>query len=222
MTLSTNIDVLSSCIAAKLYHAAALAKSLSLTAKNAQAITLRGGDNCLGFKALTVFINEFAETIISQAIKINDQAVIISRLAIRQAHTKSTYKQFNRAWAFAGDNSHREDLEPILLTLNERAQHAERQILLLLQQLEFELDECQMQMRASLIIATTSKTEASRAGEYENSLFAIASNIETTSTDIRSHLHAASTFLRELKKKIHESSHIIRGRASSVDHVREG
>ncbi len=199
MNQSINIDVASNCIAAELYHAATLAKSLSLTAKNAQAITLRAGDNSLGFKAITVFINEFAETIIHQASKINDQAVSISRLSISHAHTMSTSKQFNRAWDFAGKESHREDLKEILLSLHERANQAQEKMRLMLQHLEFDLEESQMQMRAAGIIATTSKTEASRAGEYQESLFTIANNIETTSSKIRTHLKAASKFLSELK-----------------------
>lgn len=199
MAQSMNIDVASACIAAELHHAATLAKGLSLTAKNAQAISIRAGESSLGFKAITVFINEFAETIIEQATKINEQAVSVSRLSIDQVHAKTTAKLFKQAWLIAGDKSHREDLTQITTTLNKRATDTMAEMKSLLKQLESELEQSERQMRAAGIIATTSKTEASRAAEYQESLYGIANNIETTSSEIRSHLKSASAYLSELE-----------------------
>lgn len=201
MSESMNIDVASACIAAEIHHAATLAKGLSLTAKNAQAISIRAGESSLGFKAITVFINEFAETIITQANKINEQAVTVSRLCIEQVHAKMTAELFIRAGTIAGEDSYRDDLTPIATALDERAKKKMAEMESLLKQLGVALAESERQMRAAGIIATTSKTEASRAAEYQDSLYGIANTIESTSADIRSHLKAASVYLSELEVK---------------------
>ncbi len=199
MARAPKIDVIAACIAAELFHAAKLAKGVSLTAKNARAISLRAGERSVGFKAITVFINEFADNTIEQANKINDLAVSITRLSINRSHVQAVSSRFERAWSLAGEGSHRDCLLPISGQLRERSEDTKDSMCALLRQLKFELDESVMQIRAAGIIATTSKTEAAGAGEYKESLNVIANTIEESASEIRTHLRVASSHLRELE-----------------------
>ena len=189
------IDIIAACIAAELYHAANVARVVSLTAKNASAISSRAREKTVGFKAITTFINEFAENTIDQANKINQLAVTISRQSIAKTNLQQASRRFKKGWAIAGEDSFREGVLPVISRFNHRVEEIDLSMRGLLRQLTFELEESEMQIRAAGIIATTSKTEASRAGDFEVSLTNIANNIEETSVTIRNHLRQARKLL---------------------------
>jgi hypothetical protein len=178
-------------IAAELYHAANIAKEVTLIAKNARVISMRAGERAIGFKPITVFINEFADNTIEQANKINQLAILISKISIKKSHAENALQRFHNAWLLAGEDSHRADITPIRDRITNEVYETDGQIKKLFQLLIFELEQTEMQIRASVILSTSSKTEASRAGEFQQSLDVIAKSIEDTAASIRNHLRIA-------------------------------
>ena len=187
--------VVTATIAAELAHAAEVANEMSLIAKNARAISMRAGEKAVGFKPITVFITEFSDNTIEQANKINQLAISISQLSIIKSHSERALQNFRSAWDIAGEESNRSAIKPIIHRLSEQVKKGEGEIQGLFQLLQMKLEESEMQIRAAFLLATTAKTEASRAEEYQDSLNAIAEKIEGNATIIREHLQKSKNEL---------------------------
>lgn len=191
-------------ISAHLGQATEVAKSISLTAKNARAITVRAGRLAAGFKAITDFIEEFAKFTMDSAETINGIAVTISKLATQQVRTKQAMDIFTTTSKQSLPPKFTHSIEPALIrsrTLinNLNAQLAE-QILLL----DIQLDETQKQTRSATVISTTARVEASQAGKYQRQLDSIADAIDTASEKIRQALTQARLLLRSLQEATDE------------------
>jgi len=191
MDYEQKLYVTTAIIAAELSHAANIASEMSLIAKNARVIATRAGESAVGFKPITDFITDFAATTIKQANDINQLAISISALSITKSHAETAKDSFSRAWAVAGEDSYRDKIEPIIGKISTEIQAAEEEMFSIFRKLNLQLEESEMQIRAAALIATSAKTEASRAGDYQANLNVIAEKIEETSAGVRTHLRNA-------------------------------
>jgi len=203
--------VIAASVAAELHHAMQVARGVSLTAKNARAIAVRAGEQSIGFKAITNFIDDLARSMISQADRINRIAIGISRAAVMQLRARDALARFARVTqgvvANNGGNEATGPRSSYLASINGSYQRIEAQVVELanrlqseFQVLDDELGETQRQIRSADIIATTSKVEASRAGAYGMQLEVIADNIRQSADEIKKHLAAAQRLMLEIKE----------------------
>lgn len=207
--------VIAASVAAELHHAMNVARGVSLTAKNARAIAARAGQESVGFKAITNFIDELAHSMISQANSINQIAIGISRTAVMQLRARDAQQRFVRVAQRSATQHDRSELSSVdasslphyIESIAPSRQRIDLQVKDLSEKLEkvlcqlaTELAETQRQIRAADIIATTSKVEASRAGAFREPLNAIAENIQLSADEIKKHLLAAQQMMREFKE----------------------
>ena len=198
--------ILAAKIAAHLHFATNVARQLSLTAKNAHAVSARAGQQASGFRAITSFIEDLATNTISQATEINRRAVEISNLATNRERTARALEHFRRVRETASDAGFIESIDaPTKVTESELADlnitFREN-----VWDLELQLRETQQQIRAADIISSTSKVEASQAGTFKPQLEVIALNISESASQIKEHLNHAYRLLAEASESLPKAS----------------
>ena len=177
--------VIAAMLAGHLFRMMRTAKLMSLSASNAKGVAARAGDKALGFRPITDFIAEMANDTIHYATKINHLALTVSRTAVNDLRNLDGARRFAEARdqiadtgqaAFIDHLIHRADVERAAM----RAETAEIMI-----QLNAQLDEIHQRVRGSTIIVSNSRTEASRAGEFQKYLDSIANSVELAARDIQ-------------------------------------
>ncbi|MGH1373299.1 MAG: hypothetical protein ACRBBW_14755 [Cellvibrionaceae bacterium] len=182
-------------IAARLYRATRVAEQLSLTAKNAHAVSARAGQQATGFRAITSFIEDLAMTTISQASLISQHAVEVAMLATNRERTIQALNHFASIEQRAADALYIDSIKEPSNTARQTLMDLEHDFRDKLMNLELQLDEIQQQIRAASIISSTSKVEASQAGKFKPQLDVIAENISLAADEIKTYLQQARQLL---------------------------
>ncbi len=189
--------VIAAQVAAKLHFATKVAEQLSLTAKNAHAISARAGQQSAGFRAITSFIEELSENTIRYAQRINLEALHLATMACDRQRATIALDQFNRVYRIAGDAYFIDTIATATDTTARRLQNIDTEFTHSLQRLYSQLQDAQQQIRAASIIASTSKIEATLAGDFQARLEVIAENITEAADEIRSYLRSAEQLLSD-------------------------
>ena len=155
-----------------------VAKEISLAAANAKAIAFRAGDKAKGFQPITDFINELAKETIELVTNINVYALLLYRLTVNEYRRTAAYNRFEQVAKLANGAHYANSMqEPIThaKTMMQDCQHQfKRDVTQLLGQLEAVMHHA----RAARVIAANSRIEASQAGEYLQSLQAVAESVD--------------------------------------------
>ncbi|WP_317933502.1 hypothetical protein [Halioxenophilus sp. WMMB6] len=202
-----NTFVLAAQVAAELYFATKVALQLSLTAKNAHAISARAGQQSAGFRAITSYIEELAENTITYAQAINREAMAVAMLAGQRERATRALTQFHRVQASAADAAFVHTLDAPCRTTAARQQSIDQEFSARLKKLSSQLQDAQQQIRAAAIIASTSKIEATQAGSFQPQLEVIAENITLSSDEIRAHLKTAQQLLNSATENLAKGYH---------------
>lgn len=188
---SQQVFVVAAKIAAELHFAVRQARDLSLTAKNARVISVRAGEQTAGFRAITDYIDMLSRTTIEQASAINEIAVSVSRLSVELARVNELIDKYHFVQSKFSCAAYITSLDPPLKLLADRRDILQQDYSRNKFMLGEAIQEARLQMRSANVIATSSKVEASRAGDFEGPLMVIADNIENTSENIKQHLNRA-------------------------------
>jgi hypothetical protein len=157
-----------------------VAKEISLAAANAKAIAFRAGDKAKGFQPITDFINELAKETIELVTKINVYALLLYRLTVDEFRRTAAYNRFEQASKLANATGARyadSMVEPTAHAKNVM-QDCQRQFKRDVTQLLGQLEAVMHHARAARVIAANSRIEASQAGEYLQSLQAVAESVD--------------------------------------------
>ncbi len=165
-------------IAAELSAVMYVAKEISLAAANAKAIAFRAGEQAKGFQPITDFINELAKETIDLVHEINEHAFLLYQMTVDDYRRIATCDAFTRVTELSVGAPYAESLA----VPREKAQqkmlacHAEfkQHVSELLDQLEGVMHPA----RAARVIAANSRIEASQAGDYLQSLQAVAESVD--------------------------------------------
>lgn len=187
--------VVAATVAAELDAAVQIARDMSIVAKNARAIALRAGEQAAGFKAITNFINEMASITISVAFQINVVATEISHLAVMKLRVEDSINRIKKVKVADDQTETQFKINKILRKINDHALEIDKKFNHSMRILEDQLDEINQQMRAAGVIAVTSKVEASRAKDYQDSLNVVAENVQKAADGIRDHIRKSSSLL---------------------------
>lgn len=189
--------VIAARVAAHLHLATLVAKQLSLTAKNARAITARAGQQAAGFTAITGFIQELATSSIDLASQINITAIAIAKQAAELARFDHANQCINKVRATACDSQYLSSIVPFEQYVNNQQLSASGQF----EQLQIKLidlvEQIRLQIRSAKVISTMSKVEAAKSGEFEQQLKVIAENIATAADNIAKELASAEQLLQQ-------------------------
>lgn len=155
-----------------------VAREISLAAANAKAIAFRAGDKAKGFQPITDFINELAKETIELVTNINVSALLLYRVTVNEYRRTSAYNKFQQAAKLADNAVYAKSMQAPVNNAKLRMEECQRQfkrdVALLLGQLETVMHHA----RAARVIAANSRIEASQAGEYLQSLQAVAESVD--------------------------------------------
>lgn len=194
--------VLAAILAGRLYRMLETARSMNISSSNAKGISIRGGDKTAGFKPITDFISEMVKDTIDISSKINSTALSFSITAVNEKRAVSALNSFKRAKSRTEDQARAASLQNRLSPLQEKIQAYREQQCNYCKNLEMLFDDVTQRIRAARIIVTNSRTEASRAGEYQANLFSIADDLEYCSQRIADEIKICKQHLEELTKMI--------------------
>ncbi|AWB66652.1 chemotaxis protein [Saccharobesus litoralis] len=186
-------------IASHLHKATKIAENLSLTAKNAKAVTVRAGEQAAGFAALTDFIQELASSTISLAQAVNSIAINISMRATRLERVKLANCRFKLANHLGQDACFIADIQPFLQKTEATLKALQDEFIELLAKLNQLVEDTHRQIRSASVISTMSKVEASNSGPYKPQLEVISDNIAQAANAIRKELNCAESLLHSAK-----------------------
>ena len=170
-------------VAGNLVSVMHIAKEISLAAKNAKAIAERAGEKANGFRPITDYIDEMGYETMSLVNAINKEALEVSRIAVNELRANEIYQKLLSAKEYIGEDvpvSVQKLIQEASETLSEHTTELEKEKTKLIHLLE----EIKNQMRASAVISTCSRVEATQAEEYETSLQVVSENVDAASKKI--------------------------------------
>ncbi|MFI3180019.1 MAG: chemotaxis protein [Methylococcales bacterium] len=155
-----------------------VAKEISLAAANAKAIAFRAGDKAKGFQPITDFINELAKETIELVTNINVYALLLYRLTVNEYRRTEAYSRFEKVGKLAAGAAYADSMKEPIATARTMMQDCQRQFKRDVTQLLGQLEAVMHHARAARVIAANSRIEASQAGEYLQSLQAVAESVD--------------------------------------------
>ncbi|WFP50017.1 chemotaxis protein [Methylomonas sp. EFPC3] len=182
-------------IAAELSAVMEVAKEISLAAANAKAIAFRAGEKAKGFQPITDFINELAKGTIELVNNINDYAFVLYRLTVNEQRLAEACERFENVERLAVGARYAESLKGPLQQARQRAQAGRREFTIHVEELLVKLAEVMHPARAARVIAANSRIEASQAGEYLQSLQAVAESVDNAAQIINDKVHRCRSAL---------------------------
>lgn len=161
-----------------------VAKEISLAAANAKAIAFRAGDKAKGFQPITDFINELAKETIELVTNINVYALLLYRLTVNEYRRTAYYNRLESVVKLAEGAAHVGSLKIHLDIAKNRMLDCQRQFKRDVSMLLGQLEAVMHHARAARVIAANSRIEASQAGEYLQSLQAVAESVDNAAHTI--------------------------------------
>ena len=182
-------------IAAELSAVMEVAKDISLAAANAKAIAFRAGEKAKGFQPITDFINELAKDTIKLVDEINEHALSLYQLTVNEYRMTDAHHKFITVQALAQGAAYSDSLEQPLNKSHQNMIDCRRNFKINVAQLLDQLAEVMHPARAARVIAANSRIEASQAGEYLQSLQAVAESVDNAAQVIHENVQRCRSAL---------------------------
>lgn len=165
-------------IASELSAVMDVAKEISLAAANAKAIAFRAGEKAKGFQPITDFINELAKDTIQLVNAINKHALQLYQLTVDEYRMTEAHERFELAAQLSKGSKYAHSMDAPRLKAQQRMEICLSQFNAHVAELLDQLGEVMHPARAARVIAANSRIEASQAGEYLQSLQAVAESVD--------------------------------------------
>ena len=182
-------------IAAELSAVMEVAKEISLAAANAKAIAFRAGEKAKGFQPITDFINELAKETIALINTINEHALSLYQLTVDEYRMTDAYNKFEIVVIQAKGAAYESSLDESLVNARINMVECKREFKSNVTQLLDQLGEVMHPARAARVIAANSRIEASQAGEYLQSLQAVAESVDNAAQVIHDNVQRCRSAL---------------------------
>ncbi|MGR8931525.1 MAG: chemotaxis protein [Gammaproteobacteria bacterium] len=182
-------------IAAELSAVMDVAKEISLAAANAKAIAFRAGEKAKGFQPITDFINELAKETIELVKDINEHALKLYRLTVKVHRISEACRRFESVAAMSTGAAYADSLSLSLQLVKQRRSDCHRDFVVHVTELLTQLTDVMHPARAARVIAANSRIEASQAGEYLQSLQAVAESVDHAAQIINEKVHKCRSAL---------------------------
>ncbi len=187
-------------ITSELSAVVVIAKEISLAAANAKAIAFRAGDKAKGFQPITDFIGDLAKETIERVAAINELAIVLYKVTVNEFRVAVSYNKFDEVTKISGSamyaDSMQKPLDKTKIIMQDYNRQFKRDVTLLLGQLEAVMHHAQ----TARVIATYSRIEASQAGEYLQSLQAVAESVDKAAYTIHENVQSCIMALAPFSK----------------------
>jgi len=189
-------------LAGRLYGVLLTAREISLSASNAKGIAARGGEKTAGFRPITDFITEMANDTISLVSRINQVALQVSITSVSENRAVNARERFALARDSLSGQSTQNSLHTVIDQLGEQIGSYQQQEQDAIDSLNDLFDDIEQRTRAAKIVVTNSRTEASRAVEFQPYLESIAESVERATETIQKEIKLCRRYLADLKEAI--------------------
>jgi hypothetical protein len=186
--------VVAAMVAARLDAVMKTARQISLSAANAMAMSERAGVSARGFRPITVFIDEMGRETTRLVHAINASALEISQAAVLELRLADADARLQRAQSLlavppASLLARRADIDDASARQSQRRQQAQQRLARL-------LDDIVQQMRATSIVSTRARVEATRVGALGTYLNSVVELVDHAAADIRAAVNECEAWLR--------------------------
>ena len=182
-------------IAAELSAVMDVAKEISLAAANAKAIAFRAGEQAKGFQPITDFINELAKETIDLVNTINEHALLLYQLTVNEHRMSNAFQNFEKVAAKAKGAAYAGSFEQTVIKAQQNRVECRHAFKSNVTKLLDQLAEVMHPARAARVIAANSRIEASQAGEYLQSLQAVAESVDNAAQIIHDNVQRCRSAL---------------------------
>lgn len=182
-------------IAAELGAVMEVAKEISLAAANAKAIAFRAREKAKGFQPITDFINELAKETLELVNDINENSLLLYQLTVNEYRTADAYRKLEQAAQLAEGTAHGKSIQARVEAAKIKMQASRGQFIWHVSQLLNQLEAVMRPARAARVIAANSRIEASQAGEYMQSLQAVAESVDNAAQIIHDNVQRCRSVL---------------------------
>ena len=192
---NTRQTVIAAQIAAELYHAQQITKSLSISSKNLRTLAKRIGHNAAGLAVLASFYDECSRESISLANQVSSLTITTANETVKQWRFSLFEQELKKACRNLEDS----EIPTIVKDSLEKSPLQKEEMNKLTEQfrkdLFFLLQEMQKNIRSIAVIAVNSKIEAPKTGEHSAALLDMAQNVEIMIEKILKHIDRAYKYL---------------------------
>lgn len=199
---NTQQTVIAAKVAAELYHAQEITRSLSISSKNLRVLAKRIGESAAGLAVLATFYDECSRESISLADLVSSMTVETASKAVREWRTSLFEEKLEKSFRFMDEDKVPAIVKQHLLERPQREQQSRERIARFNRELNDLLTEMQKNIRSIAVIAVNSKIEAPRTGEHSPVLLDMAHNVEEMIKRILHHIDTALKFLSTNNKLI--------------------
>lgn len=173
-------------VAAELYRTLQDCRTMNLTASNAQAASLRAGQQAVGFRALTQYIDELASYTTKAARQINQLAVRTSKLAADTARSKAALMRFHQVRRKAEGAVYADSLNVAVVRTEAAHRDMKADFDLRVADMRRSLDDLNQQLRSATVLAAIARIEASRVDSKNRETFtAVADTVDKAASQIK-------------------------------------
>jgi len=199
---NTQQTVIAAKVAAELYHAQEITRSLSISSKNLRVLAKRIGESAAGLAVLATFYDECSRESISLADLVSSMTVETASKAVREWRTSLFEQKLEYAVSKMASDQVPQIIAEHLANRESREQQSRERIIRFNRELNDLLTEMQKNIRSIAVIAVNSKIEAPRTGEHSPVLLDMAQNVEEMITRILQHIDTALKYLSTNNKFI--------------------
>jgi len=191
MTIKEVAFVSTTSVSAELFDVGIIAKEMSISVKNAKAISHRAGEKARGFSPITDFIDEMSIETMKLVDLINKNAIELSRIAIEELITRDALAKFEAASALASNAKHQSSLTTPCEELKQKLHKDHAKLHDFSRKIKDLMDDISQKMALANVIVSNSRIEAVNADEYRSNLESIADDIETACSTIRDRVNGS-------------------------------
>lgn len=187
--------VIAAKVAAELYHAQEITRSLSISSKNLRVLAKRIGESASGLAVLATFYDECSRESISLADHVSTMTIKTANRAVKEWRYSLYEEKLEQACKKIDEHSIPPIIAAVLEAKPQRELHSKEQISHFNRELHDLLISMQKNIRTIAVIAVNSKIEAPRTGSHSTALLDMAQNVEVMIRQILKHIATALKFL---------------------------
>ncbi len=187
----------SAMVASELHSMTDVAKQVSIIAKNARALAIRAGESVAGFRAITGFIEEISQFSSQRGEAIDQMATDLSRISVDNIRMSDALFRFNQVFHSGAKYSH--SLLQRLQFLNDSSEALVRKFRRSIRRLKTEIEEIGGQLRGIQLMVTSSRVEASGAGDFREGLNSVAEQLDKAYETMYAHISKARSMMQNIR-----------------------